>query len=136
MRVLTWLPTTLLLASACSSPETDGARIEQATPPAAAQAADTVTGEPVSIPSDAAAQYFILERGGTPAMPTLLTRRVGPSGTSYSKRVFDCAARTVKYLGNGDTLAELATSAPDPDMGPLVEGSIADVLSQKACGTQ
>lgn len=136
MRVLGWIPIALLLVSACSSRDSDGARTEQATLPAEAQAGDAITGEPVSIPSDAAAKYFILERGGTPAMPTLLTRRVGPSGSSYSKRVFDCAARTVKYLGNGDTLTELAASTPDPDMGPLVEGSIADVLLQKACSMQ
>lgn len=58
-------------------------------------------------------------------MPTLLTKRVGPSGESYALRVFDCVAATTKYLGVGDSLATLRSSRPDPNMYPLVEGSIA-----------
>jgi len=119
MHTLVLVALLLPLFVACSSGGEERAQsqpdapVEQASTPA-----DTVTGEPILIPSDASAQYSILERGGTPSMPTLLTRRVGPSGSSYSKRVFDCSSRTVKYLGNGDTLEELAASTPDPKMGP------------------
>jgi hypothetical protein len=85
------------------------------------------------IPSDPKATYQILERGKAGANPTLLYKRTGPSGVSYSKRVFDCKNRTTKYLGNGDTLQELKTSTPEPKMYPLVDGSIADGLWARAC---
>jgi hypothetical protein len=85
------------------------------------------------IPSDSKAKYFVLERGGTPDKPTLVTTRVGPSGTSYSKRLFDCRARTWKYLGDGDSLEEMRGAKPDAKMGPLVEGSIADYMWKEAC---
>jgi len=88
----------------------------------------------VPIPSDPKAKYFVLERGGTKVNPTLTTKRVGSSGTSYSQRMFDCAARTVKYLGTGDTLEAMKKSKPDPKMAPLVDGSIAWYLWRHACG--
>lgn len=89
---------------------------------------------PLTIPSDVKAQYFVLDRGGTKAHPTLTTKRVGPSGISYSKRIFDCSVGTVKYLGSGDTLDEVKRSKPDPKMSPLVEGSIAWHQWRYACG--
>ena len=85
------------------------------------------------IPSDAKAQYFVLEKGGSSHMPTMVTKRVGLSGTSYSKRIFDCKAQTVKYLGTGDTLEEMARSKPDLNLGSLVTGSIAWYQWQHAC---
>ena len=87
----------------------------------------------VAIPSDSKARYSILERGGTADMPTLVTKRVGPSGTSYSKRLFDCRGRTWKYLGDGETLEDMRTSRPDKKMSPLVDKSIADYLWNEAC---
>jgi hypothetical protein len=87
----------------------------------------------LSVPSDAKATYFILERGGSADKPTLVTKRVGPSGTSYSKRLFDCSARTWKYLGDGETLEEMRNSKPDAAMTGLVTGSIADYMWKAAC---
>ncbi len=88
----------------------------------------------IQIPFDAKAQYFILERGGSTNNPTLVTKRVGSSGTSYSKRLFDCSAGTVKYLGTGDSLEAMSMSKPDANMAPLVDGSIAYYLWREACG--
>jgi hypothetical protein len=85
------------------------------------------------IPSDAKAQYFVLEKGGTKDMPTMVTKRVGTSGTSYSWRVFDCKAGTVKYLGTGDSLEKMRASKPETNMAPLVEGSIAYYQWRHAC---
>lgn len=83
------------------------------------------------IPSDSKAQYFVLERGGSKKMPTMVTKRVG---ISYSKRIFDCEAGTVKYLGTGDSLEEMAASKPGPYMAPLVEGSTAFYQWRHVCG--
>ena len=96
----------------------------------AALAAET----PLRIPSDAKAQYFVLEKGGTKNNPTMITKRVGPSGTSYSQRIFDCSLGTAKYLGTGASIDAMKKSPPDPKMGPLVEGSIAWYQWRYACG--
>jgi hypothetical protein len=95
----------------------------------AAQAAD----KPFKIPTDAKAKYWVLEMGGQWPNRTIVTKRVGSSGTSYSKRLYDCANSTVKYLGSGDTLADMANSKPDKKMAPIVPESIADYVGRRAC---
>ena len=99
----------------------------------AAFATASVAQTALPIPSDAKAKYFVLERGGSKGMPTLTTKRVGSSGTSYSQRVFDCSTSQVKYLGTGDSLEEMKNSKPDPNMGPLIKGSISWYQWQHAC---
>ena len=85
------------------------------------------------VPSDSKAQYFILEKGGNGVERTIVTKRVGPSGTGYSKRLYNCKAGTVKYLGTGDTLEAMRKSKPDPSMSPIVQGSIAYYVGQETC---
>lgn len=86
------------------------------------------------IPTDPSAQYFVLQKAGTATSPTLITKRVGSSGASFSHKLFDCTARTFKYLGDGDTLEAMKRSKPPPNMGPLVEGSISYYQWRYACG--
>jgi hypothetical protein len=88
---------------------------------------------PISIPSDSRALYVVLEKGGRGDERIIVTKRVGSSGTSYSRRVYNCRENTVKYLGTGDTLAAMNSSSPDPRMGPIVEGSIAYYVGRYAC---
>jgi len=88
---------------------------------------------PLSVPSDSKAQFFVLEKGGTGAQRTIVTKRVGSSGTSYSKRLYNCTDSTVKYLGTGDSLDAMAASSADPNMGPIVQGSIAYYVGVEAC---
>lgn len=95
----------------------------------AAHSAET----PLIVPTDAKAQYTILEIGGKFPNRTIVTKRVGSSGTSYSKRLYNCSNNTVKYLGTGDTLAEMANSKPNPNMAPIVSQSIADYVGRQAC---
>lgn len=89
--------------------------------------------KPLSVPSDPNAQFFVLEKGGKGSKHTIVTKRVGPSGASYSKRVYNCANHTVKYLGNGDSIEEMEASKPDAKMGPIVKGSIAYYVGIEAC---
>ena len=89
--------------------------------------------QPLIVPTDPKARYFILEKGGTQRRPTLVTKRIGPSGTSFSKKEFDCSTGTFRYLGDGDTLEEMRRSAPEPSMAPLVEGSISYYHWRHAC---
>lgn len=89
--------------------------------------------KPLSVPSDPKAQFFVLEKGGSGAERTIVTKRVGPSGTSYSKRLYNCNNNSVKYLGTGDSLAAMTSSKSDPNMGPIVQGSIAYYVGIEAC---
>ena len=95
--------------------------------------AEPQEGTPLAVPSDANAQYFVLEKAGTPERPIIVTKRIGSSGTSYSRREVDCATRTWRYLGTGDTKEQMNAGPADPNMTELVPGSIADVVSTEAC---
>lgn len=88
---------------------------------------------PLNIPSDPKAEFFVLEKEGSSAERTIVTKRVGSSGSSYSKRLYNCHNNTVKYLGSGDSLSAMAASKPDPNMGPIVRGSIAYYVGREAC---
>ncbi len=87
----------------------------------------------LSVPSDPKAQFFVLEKSGSGSQRTIVTKRVGSSGASYSKRLYNCADSTMKYLGTGDSLASMNKSNPDPNMSPIVQGSIAYYVGLEAC---
>ena len=88
---------------------------------------------PLSIPSDANASFFVLEKNGKGPERTIVTKCVGSSGTSYSKRLYNCKDDTVKYLGTGDTIEAMNTSRPDLRMSSIVQGSIAYHVGIFAC---
>ena len=87
----------------------------------------------IKVPSDPKAKYYALEKSGKGAERVILTKRVGPSGTSYSKRLYNCANNTFKYLADADTLDGLVKSKPEPRMSELVEGSISYYVGREAC---
>lgn len=87
----------------------------------------------VSIPTDSKAKYTIIDKTTNGTMATITTMREGPSGVSYSQRLYDCAAWTVKYLGDGDTLEQMKASKPDESMSSIVDNSIAYYIGQRAC---
>ena len=93
----------------------------------------TAAEVPLAVPSDPKAQFLVLQKGGQGSERTIVTKRVGSSGTSYSKRLYNCKAETVKYLGSGDTIAAMNSSKPDPTMAPIVSGSIAYYVGKEAC---
>lgn len=89
---------------------------------------------PIAIKTDSRGEYFVVEKGGSPERPTLLVKWVGPDGKPYYvKRMFDCRARTVQYLGEGDTPEQAAKLLPDQKMSPADEGSIAGQLANHVC---
>ncbi|MBX3561102.1 MAG: hypothetical protein KF780_04745 [Sphingomonas sp.] len=99
---------------------------------------ETVTvpeGEAVPVPSDPRASYRLvswsrMENGNLEA----LTRRDGPSGTSFARREIDCDAMTFRYLGEGDTLAEAEADSPNlGEMSALLPGSISTEVSEFVC---
>jgi hypothetical protein len=88
---------------------------------------------PISIPSDANASFFVLEKSGKGLERTIVTKRIGSSGTSFSKRFYNCKDDTVKYIGTGDTIEAMNTSRPDLRMSSIVQGSIAYHVGIFAC---
>jgi hypothetical protein len=107
---------------------TAGQRAGEATPPAA-------EGEPISVPSDPRASYSLLRwsRLGNGNLQAV-TRREGPSGTSYARREIDCGAMTFRYLGEGGTLEESLADGPNPGrMAELTNQSISSYVSQFVC---
>jgi len=94
----------------------------------------TFSGEKqLNVPSDPKATFFILEKGGKGIERTIVTKRVGPSGTTYSRRLYNCTNNTVKYLGSGDTMSAMISSKADPSMAPIVQGAIAYYVGLEAC---
>jgi hypothetical protein len=92
-------------------------------------------GEPVPVPSDPRARYWLLDWSRmSNGNLEVLTRRSGPSGVSYARREIDCGAMTFRYLGEGDSVAEARQDSPNPGgMGELVGGSISTEVSQFVC---
>ncbi|WP_230200555.1 hypothetical protein [Serratia marcescens] len=87
----------------------------------------------ISIPTDAKAVYTVLGKGEHDGLKTIITKREGSSGVSYSERAYDCVNRTVKYLGDGETLEQMKSSRADPNMSDIVPESIADYVGNEAC---
>ena len=87
----------------------------------------------LAVPSDPKAEFYVLEKGGNGDERTIVTKRIGSSGTTYSKRLYNCEDNTVKYIGTGDSLDAMARSTADPSMGPIQQGSIAYYVGLQAC---
>lgn len=92
-----------------------------------------VADQPIDIHTDLEGQYYLVEQGGSPGRPVLLVKRIAPGITHYVKREIDCGARTVRYLGEGESLDEIANAEPDPEVQPVEKGSIADQLRRLVC---
>ena len=89
--------------------------------------------QPLEIESDLAAKYFVVSRGGSPEQQILLLKRVRPGNTVYSKRMFDCEARTYQKLGSWESLDAITANCPETGTHPIEEGTIAYQLWQYAC---
>lgn len=99
-----------------------------------AEARRKANGMPIAVPSDARASYWLMDtvvKDG--ANRIIVTRRSGSSGESWSRRVFNCSAYTVKYLGTGSTRAAMDSGKPDPNMANVLPGTIADDVGRVAC---
>ncbi|EIV6183939.1 hypothetical protein L9H89_003680 [Klebsiella aerogenes] len=89
--------------------------------------------EVMKIPSDPKGTYTILEKDMNGSMATIVTKREGPAGTTYSKRLYDCSSWTVKYLGTGESLEQMNSSEADKGMSPIGDETIAYYVGRRAC---
>lgn len=90
-------------------------------------------GYDLHVPSDPKAEYVVLEKTADGDGRTIVTKRSGGSGVTYSRRLYDCARSTVKYIGTGGSIEAMEASPPDRNMAPIVEGSIAYYVGIEAC---
>lgn len=88
---------------------------------------------PLDIKTDLEGDYSIVEKGGSAKNPVIVVKRVTSDFTYYIKREFNCEARTVRYLGEGDSLKDMAESEPEAEMSAIKEGSISDQLAKHVC---
>lgn len=109
------------------------AGLTQPKPVAEKAPANNAAGAAYPVPSDPKAKYYILDKSGADAERTITTKRVGSSGESFSKRLYNCTNKTWKYLGEGDSLEEMNTSKPQGEMGALTDQSISFYIGQAAC---
>lgn len=91
-------------------------------------------GPRISVPSDSRAAYELVSRSPLPnGRLSVVTKRSGPSGVSYSRREIDCRAMTFRYTGDGDTLAQLDQPYAKGKMGPLTPQSISTYVANAVC---
>ncbi len=88
---------------------------------------------PIAIKTDLEGQYFLVEQSGTASNPVVVVKRVDGTYEYYVKREFDCAAGTVRYLGEGESLEEMAAAEAEPEASPIESGSIPDQLARLLC---
>lgn len=109
-------------------------RLAYLLPAAALLVANPAVAQPISVPSDPRARYEALEiaprRNG---LLEIVTRRDGPSGTSFAVREVDCRGDRFRYVGEGDTLVEAKRRTDSNRLAPLVEGSISWHVARFAC---
>ncbi|YCH31661.1 hypothetical protein M1E08_14955 [Erwinia sp. PK3-005] len=86
------------------------------------------------VPSDPTATYTVLDIGSKGNLATIITKREGASGTTYSQRAYECNERKVMYLGSGETLEQMKSSKPDDNPSEIFDGSIADYVGRESCG--
>lgn len=99
-----------------------------------AEARRKAVGMLLAVPSDPGATFFVMDKVTEQgASRIIVTRRVGSSGETWSRRIFDCASYTVKYLGSGSTRAAMDAGKADPNMVNVLPGSIADDVGRAAC---
>ncbi|MGJ7489435.1 hypothetical protein [Variovorax sp. ZT4R33] len=98
-----------------------------------ASSATFAEGTALSVPSDAKAIYYVLEKSTKGTVRTIVTKRAGSSGESFSKREVDCKNDLIRYIGTGDTIAEMKASRPNEKLSPIVPGSIAYYIGKAAC---
>lgn len=97
--------------------------------------ATAATAQPITVPSDPRARYEAesLTRRAD-GLVEIITRREGPSGTTFARREVDCRRRLFRYVGEGNSLEQAKRPAPNPgQMASLVEGSISYHVVQFAC---
>ena len=93
-------------------------------------------GELVEVPSDFKAKYRIVELAkNRKGNADVMTRRDGPSGTSFARRECECPFGRFRYIGEGDTIeaARKPRSPPDKMADLVSDGKGVGSVSYHVC---
>lgn len=95
----------------------------------------TDEGTAIPVSSDPRASYRLLRKSRLAnSNLEVLTRRDGPSGTSFARREINCGDMTFRYLGEGDTLEEAEKDGPNPgELSEAMSTSISGEVARFAC---
>lgn len=88
---------------------------------------------PLNIKTDLKGKFFLVEKAGSSDKPTLLIKSVSGDYSDFTKREFDCSARTSRYLSTGASQQQMAPIKPEEEMLPIKAESINDQLFKVAC---
>jgi hypothetical protein len=85
--------------------------------------------------SDPNARFEILSNKSLPNRNIeVVTKRIGPSGISFSRREISCSNYSYRYLGEGDTLDEALKNGPNiGEMSALTGTSASSDVANEAC---
>ena len=88
----------------------------------------------VNVPSDPGVNYAIIVQDYGGGTKSVVTKRDGKSGITYSIREVDCNFETFRYMGEGDTLEEAINNLDDTQkMSPITNGSVSYFILKAAC---
>lgn len=99
--------------------------------PFAALAEDT----PLDIKTDLKGKFYLVEKAGTTNNPELVIKSVSGDYSDYTRREFDCATHSVRYLSSGSSLQTMDV-VHDSKLSPVEPDSINDQLFRLACTDQ
>ena len=95
----------------------------------AVSSATAEEGERIAVPSDPRASYQLLDVSKMPnGNVEALTKRNGPSGTSFARREISCNTMQFRYLGEGDSKEEALVERPNV-------GKLSDILPPSISAT-
>lgn len=81
------------------------------------------------VPSDTKASYYLTEVSSLGGNLSIVTKRLGPIGQSFSKREIDCSANMFRYLGDGETLEEMNSAYDVKSMRHAKKGDVNTKIS-------
>jgi hypothetical protein len=86
-----------------------------------------------TIQTDPAGKFRQLQLDGPYTARKIITRREGPSGITYTTRIYNCQTGKFKGMGSAETPERMRSSKVETRWADRVPGSIADVVGDRAC---
>jgi hypothetical protein len=81
--------------------------------------------------------YFIMSNQVIQGRNLVVSRRAGPSGTSFAAREINCQNETFRYVAEGDTVEDMKKNVTirvqDMSMAPITYGSASYYVVKAAC---
>lgn len=93
----------------------------------------------ILVPSDMKARYYAESISSTKSgRARIVSKRIGPSGTSYTHRECDCGQSTYRTIGDGESLEAMRAATAEQKMAKLVHdgtgfGSVSFHVCDHAC---